>query len=142
MDVRTAVVDRKHVRQQGIGELLGPVSLISAQRLTNLFNVMDSAYCSLEIQEHCRSLGHVPLIERNRRGGDKEPFEPADARRHSVRAGAERTNARLKDEFGGRHVRVAGWVLAALPVRYSSLVCVWVSGQVSPTVLACLKVAD
>jgi hypothetical protein len=25
-----------------------------------------------------------------------------------LRSGAERTNARLKDEFGGRHVRVRG----------------------------------
>jgi hypothetical protein len=85
-----------------------PLSMISAQRVTSLYDVMDSAYCSLEIHEHCRSLGHVPLIDHNRRGGEKEPFEPADARRYGVRSGAERTNARLKDEFGGRHVRVRG----------------------------------
>ena len=35
-----------------------PLSLISAQRVTNLYDVMDAAYCSLELHEHCRSLGH------------------------------------------------------------------------------------
>ena len=85
-----------------------PLSLISAQRVTNLYDVMDAAYCSFEIHEHCRSLGHVPLIDHNCRGAEKEPFEPADARRYTVRSGAERTNARLKDEFGGRNVRVRG----------------------------------
>ena len=85
-----------------------PLSMISAQRTTVLYEVMDAAYCSLEIHEHCRTLGHVPLIDHNRRGGAKEPFEAADAARYRVRSSAERTNARLKDEFGGRHVRVRG----------------------------------
>ena len=49
-----------------------PLSLISAQRVTNLYDVMDSAYCSFELHEHCRSLGHVPLdrsqLSRRREG--------------------------------------------------------------------------
>ena len=85
-----------------------PLSLISAQRVTNLYDVMDAAYCSQEIHEHCRELGHVPLIDHNPRGGEKEEFEPADALRYNERTAAERTNARLKDEFGGRTVRVRG----------------------------------
>lgn len=85
-----------------------PLSLISAQRVTNLYDVMDAAYCSAEIHEHCRELGHVPLIDHNPRGGAKEEFEPADAIRYNERTAAERTNARLKDEFGGRNVRVRG----------------------------------
>ena len=85
-----------------------PLSLISAQRVTNLYDVMDAAYCSAQIHEHCRELGHVPLIDHNPRGGAKEEFEPADAIRYNERTAAERTNARLKDEFGGRNVRVRG----------------------------------
>ena len=85
-----------------------PLSLISEQRVTNLYDVMDAAYCSAEIHEHCRELGHVPLIDHNPRGGAKEEFEPADAVRYNERTAAERTNARLKDEFGGRNVRVHG----------------------------------
>lgn len=85
-----------------------PLSLISAARVTNLYDVMDAAYCSLELHEHCRTLGHVPLIDHNRRGGEKIEFEPTDAVRYNERTVAERSNARLKDEFGGRNVRVTG----------------------------------
>ena len=85
-----------------------PLSLISEQRVTNLYDVMDAAYCSLELHEHCRSLNHVPLIDHNPRGGEKEEFDPADAIRYNERTVAERSNARLKDEFGGNHLMVKG----------------------------------
>lgn len=41
-----------------------------------------------------------------RRCGEKEEFEPADAVRYRERSAAERTNARLKDEFGARFIMV------------------------------------
>jgi IS5 family transposase len=85
-----------------------PLSLISAGRVTNLYDLMDAAYCSQDLQEHCRELGHVPLIDHNPRGGEKEAFEPADAVRYRERSTAERINGRLKDDFGGRHIRVRG----------------------------------
>jgi len=85
-----------------------PLSLISASRVTNLYDVMDAAYCSAELHEHCRNLNHVPLIDHNPRGGVKEEFEPADAIRYNERTVAERMNARLKDEFGGDSIRVQG----------------------------------
>lgn len=85
-----------------------PLSLISAARVTNLYDLMDAAYCSLELHEHSRSLNHVPLIDHNPRGGAKEAFDPADAIRYNERSAAERSNARLKDEFGGRCVTVRG----------------------------------
>jgi hypothetical protein len=85
-----------------------PLSLISASRVTNLYDVMDAAYCSAELHAHCRSLNHVPLIDHNPRGGVKEEFEPADAIRYNERTVAERMNARLKDEFGGHSIRVKG----------------------------------
>ena len=69
---------------------------------------MDAAYCSQYLHEHCRELGHVPLIDHNRCGRATEAFVPADAKCYKVRTIAERTNARLKDEFGGRHVYVRG----------------------------------
>lgn len=86
-----------------------PLSLISAARVTSLYDVMDAAYCSLDLHEHSRSLGHVPLIDHNPRGGEKEEFDPADAIRYNERSVAERSNARLKDEFGGNNVRVQGY---------------------------------
>jgi hypothetical protein len=85
-----------------------PLSLMSARRVTSLYDVMDAAYCSVELQEHSRSLGHVPLIDHNPRGGIKDEFEPADAIRYKERTVAERSNARLKDEFGGRDIMVKG----------------------------------
>ena len=85
-----------------------PLSLISAERVISLYDVMDAAYCSIELHEHCRSLNHVPLIDHNPRGGEKEEFEPADAIRYNERSVAERSNARLKDEFGGNNIWVKG----------------------------------
>ena len=83
---------------------------------------MDSAYDQPEITDYSRQLGHVPLIDVNPRRNvelknniESEEkarttlnWEPADAIRYNVRSGAERTNARLKDEFGGRTVLVKG----------------------------------
>ena len=74
----------------------------------NSYDLMDAAYCSEEIRNHSRSLGHVPLIDHNPRGGEKVAFDPAEAQRYMERSQAERTNARLKDEFGGRQVWVRG----------------------------------
>lgn len=85
-----------------------PLSLISADRVTSLYDVMDAAYCSTVLHEHSRNLNHVPLIDHNPRGGMKEEFEPADAIRYNERTVAERSNARLKDEFGGNTLRVQG----------------------------------
>ncbi len=85
-----------------------PLSLISAQRVTNLYDLMDAAYCSAALRDHCKSLGHVPLIDHNPRGGEKIEFAPAEAIRYNERTAAERSNARLKDEFGGNTIRVKG----------------------------------
>jgi hypothetical protein len=85
-----------------------PLSLISAERVTNLYDVMDAAYCSAEIRDHSRSLGHVPLIDHNPRRGEKIEFAPAEAIRYNERTVAERSNARLKDEFGGKTLMVKG----------------------------------
>lgn len=85
-----------------------PLSLMSAARVTSLYDVMDAAYCSFDLHEHSRSLNHVPLIDHNPRGGQKIEFEPADALRYNERTAAERTHARLKDEFGANDVHVRG----------------------------------
>ena len=99
-----------------------PLSLISASRVTNLYDVMDAAYCSLDLHAHSRDLGHVPLIDHNPRGGEKEAFEPLDALRYQERAVAERSNARLKDEFGARHVRVRGPIKVMSHLMFGVLV--------------------
>jgi hypothetical protein len=85
-----------------------PLARISANRVDNLYDLMDAAYCSFDLHEHCRELGHVPIIDHNPRQGIKEGMDPNDAIRYRARSGVERTNGRLKDEFGGRNVMVQG----------------------------------
>jgi len=85
-----------------------PLSLMTAQRVTSCHDLMDAAYCSNVLREHSRSLGHVPLIDYNPRRGEKIEFTPSEAQRYKERSQAERTNARLKDDCGGRHIRVKG----------------------------------
>ncbi len=85
-----------------------PLALMTQSRVTNLYDLMDAGYCSEELREHSKNLGHIPLIDHNPRRGEKKPFEPHEAQRYKTRSGAERTNARIKDEFGGRHITVRG----------------------------------
>jgi IS5 family transposase len=99
-----------------------PLSRLTARRVTNLYDVMDAAYCSAELRDHCRELGHVPLIDHNPRGGEKIAFDPAEAVRYNERTVAERMNARLKDEFGGHHVRVKGHVKVMSHLMFGLLV--------------------
>lgn len=70
-----------------------PLSRISAERVTNLYDLMDAAYCSGKLREHCKNLGHVPLIDHNPRRGEKIEFDPAEAIRYHEPSVAERTNA-------------------------------------------------
>ena len=96
-----------------------PLSLTTAQRVTNWYDVMDAAYDATEIYEHSRSLGHVPMIRPVKRKQKLAPFSsgetpiaremtPAEEDRFRERTMVERVNARLKDEFGGRQIRVRG----------------------------------
>ena len=85
-----------------------PMMLQTAERVTSLYDLMDSAYDATPIREVSLELGHQPLIDRNRRRAEAIPFAPAEAERYKQRSGCERVNSRFKDEFGGRQVRVRG----------------------------------
>jgi len=86
-----------------------PLATLTAQRVTNLYDLMDSAYDAQIIKEHSRALGHVPLIDSHtRRGAEKQEFAPHEAQRFRERTTVERVYGRLKEEFGGRMVRVRG----------------------------------
>ena len=71
-------------------------------------SLMDTGYCSSVLREHSRSLGHVPLIDHNPCKGEKIEFTPSEMQHYKERTQTKRTNARLKDDFGGRHIRVRG----------------------------------
>ena len=85
-----------------------PLAMMTAERVTNCYDLMDAAYCSSILRDHSRSLGHVPLIDHNPRKGEKIEFTASEAQRYKERSQAERTNASLKDDYGGRHFRVRG----------------------------------
>jgi Transposase DDE domain/Transposase domain (DUF772) len=96
-----------------------PLAVMTAQRVTSLYDVMDAAYDATEIREHSRSLGHVPIIRPVKRNRGERPFTGrprwearemtwAEEDRIRERTMVERVYARLKDEFGGREIRVRG----------------------------------
>lgn len=99
-----------------------PLATMTAQRVTNLYDLMDSAYDAPEIRACSEALGHVPIIDINPRRNAALKREqqqeahaqrsaghvPAEDLRYRERTTVERVNGRLKDEFGARHIRVRG----------------------------------
>lgn len=97
-----------------------PLAKLTAERVTNLYDLMDSAYYVPGIIEHSKSLGHVPIIERPAEMGKTEDkrqerlawdilnWKPADMVRYEKRTVVERSFSRLKGEFGANFVKVRG----------------------------------
>ena len=99
-----------------------PLATITAGRVTNLYDLMDSAYDVAAIKQHSRDLNHVPIVDINPRatpGLKQELAEEAkrlrrvghrmaEQVRYGERSAAERVNGGLKDNHGGRTVRVRG----------------------------------
>ncbi len=99
-----------------------PLATMTAGRVANLHDLMDGACDATEIHTVSERFGPVPIIATNPRR-DKALDQAlnrevraqraaghSDARtvRYRVRPVVERTNARLEDAFGARHVRVRG----------------------------------
>ena len=99
-----------------------PLARLTARRVTNLYDLMDSAYDARSIHEQIRGLGHIPIIDAHPRrdAAQKAELQAEEKRRkllsynyaedvrYRERTTVERVNARLKDEFGGRMIRVRG----------------------------------
>jgi transposase len=97
-----------------------PLATLSTQRVTYFYEVMDAAYEAYHIEEQSRQLGHIPIIDPKSPGGPKSQakhipmskpkrqLSPAQQERYKERTMVERVHARLKDEFGARHIRVRG----------------------------------
>ena len=100
-----------------------PLAAMTSQRITNLYDLMDAAYDAPIIREYSKLLGHVPIIDINPRRNAKLKeelraearrfqllhFERPEDHRYKERTSVERVYARLKDEFGGRMIRVRGY---------------------------------
>ena len=99
-----------------------PLATLTARRVTSLYDLMDSAYDAPKIRAFSQKLGHVAIIDVNPRRRVEVKAErkrealaercighlSPEARRYRERTNVERVNGRLKEEFGGRHVRVRG----------------------------------
>jgi hypothetical protein len=99
-----------------------PLARLTAQRVTNLYDLMDSAYDARSIHEQIRGLGYIAIIDAHPRRDPAQKaelqaeekrrkllnFNYAEEVRYRERTTVERVNARLKDEFGGRTIRVRG----------------------------------
>src|SRR5580693_4234184 len=95
---------------------------MTSARVSYLYDLMDAAYDAAAIHHQSRALGHAPIIDRNFRAQHEAKAEWAkevermklihmpdpDDVIFDFRTLAERINARLKDEFGARSVRVRG----------------------------------
>lgn len=113
-----------------------PLAEATNQQVDSLYDLMDSAYDSPIIKGHSRSLGHVPIIDINPRGNKKRKQElkvearrlnainfknPTDVR-YNERSNVERVNGRLKDEFGGKAIRVRGHAKVLTHLMFGILV--------------------
>jgi hypothetical protein len=96
-----------------------PLMQMSVERATVLYDLLDAAYDAEAIHKYSRGLGRRPLIDANPRGGgEKIPMAPAEARRFRERTTVERCNAELKDNHGGRFVRVRGAAKVGLHLMF------------------------
>lgn len=109
-----------------------PLMTMSTQRVTYLYDLMDSAYDATAIREHSLQLGHRPITDhpkRYRKTGERkvplrknsrswklvvekelwaEEMTWAEQDRFAERTMVERVFSRLKDQFGARGIRVRG----------------------------------
>lgn len=99
-----------------------PLMTMTGQRIAYLYDIMDAAYDAAAIATYSRACGHVPLTDPNFRADTAAKTErDAEVRRRALihlpdptklwynfRTMVERINGRLKDEYGGRFVRVRG----------------------------------
>ena len=61
--------------------------------VTSLYDLMDSAYDAPAIKAVSVSLGHVPIIDQNRRRGPKLKLAPCEAVRYGERSNAQQRGA-------------------------------------------------
>src|ERR1700746_4054215 len=99
-----------------------PLMTMTRARVSYLYDLMDAAYDAAAIHDQSRALGHAPIVDRNFRADHEARAEwgreverlklihmpDFDDAIYDFRTMAERVNARLKDEFGARFLRVRG----------------------------------
>ncbi len=95
-----------------------PLMKQTSEKVAYCYDLMDAAYDAQQIHEVSRQLGHVPLIDRNGRGKEIIPMAPHEAQRYKIRTTVERSNARLKEDFGADNVMVRGHAKVSLHLMF------------------------
>lgn len=84
-----------------------PLMRQASERLEYHFDLMDAAYDAEPILDESRELGHVPIVDANRRrAGDARQMTDLEREIYRDRSAAERVFSHLLDAHGGRNVRV------------------------------------
>ncbi len=85
-----------------------PLSLKTADRVGGVFyELMDKGYDAEGIKQAVRRQDHVPIIQpKDRRDHKAVPLDAAQAQRFKIRTTIERSFSDIKDNLGGRFVRV------------------------------------
>ncbi|MEN7974075.1 MAG: transposase [Verrucomicrobiota bacterium] len=112
-----------------------PLAEMTQRRISHCYDLMDAAYDAPLIKQHSQSLGHVPIIDENPRNPKRKAevaqesrarrsagYREAETIRYNERSTVERVNGRLKDEFGGRHLRVRGHAKVMAHLMFGMLV--------------------
>ena len=95
---------------------------MTAERVKVLYDLADAAYDAPEIKMVSEMLGHVPIIDPNKRRGVEKEMEPASQVRYHARSGVERANSEMKDNYGANHVRVKGHLKVLCHLMFGVLV--------------------
>jgi len=87
-----------------------PLSQMTNERVGTVFyELMDKGYDSDFIRSGVKRQGHVPIIQTTDRFGKKAvPLDEAQAKRFKERTTVERSFSDIKENLGGRFVRVKG----------------------------------
>lgn len=77
-----------------------PLLARGRERATILYSLMDSGYCSDQIEDFAKALGYVPVIDSKVKfHRPKQEMEPAKVVRYRARTTVERSNSELKACF-------------------------------------------
>jgi hypothetical protein len=104
------------------GQVAIPLMTMTSARVSYLYDLMDAAYDAAAIHDQSRALGHAPIFDPSYRSQHEVKAEwqrevermkfinmpDSDDAIYDFGAMVERVNARLKDEFGARFLRVRG----------------------------------
>ena len=99
-----------------------PLMQMTESRTNYLYDLMDAAYDSPAIREYSENAQRIPIIDPNKRKKNAPEMAPARKLRYNERSTAERVNSDLKDNHGGRNVRVRGDKKVFLHLMFELLV--------------------